>query len=67
MVPRISADDAYTLSNSGRPVIFVDVRNPTAWAESDQKIPGAVRILLESVESRWKELDPKATIITYCT
>ena len=66
-VPRISAEDAYTLFNSARPVVFLDVRNPTAWAESDQKLPAAIRIPLESLESRLNEVNRKATIITYCT
>jgi rhodanese-related sulfurtransferase len=66
-VRRISAGDAYKLFSSGRPVVFLDVRNPTAWAESNQKIPGAVRIPVDQLDSRLNELDRSATIFTYCT
>ena len=66
-IPRMTAVDAYKLFNSGRPVVFVDVRNPKAWAESEQKLPGATRIPLDDLESRLNGLDRKATIVTYCT
>jgi len=63
----MSAREVYELYAAGEPVIFVDVRNPTAWAQSDEKIPRAVRIPLDELPSRLHELDRVATIITYCT
>jgi hypothetical protein len=64
---RISPQDAYKSFNSGQRVLFLDVRNPKAWAESDQKLPGATRIPLDDLESRLNGLDRKATIVAYCT
>ena len=28
----------------GEPLWFVDARNPQAWSESDEKVPGAIRV-----------------------
>jgi rhodanese-related sulfurtransferase len=64
---RIEPRDAYALVASGEPVIFVDTRNPKAWAASDEKVPHAIRIPLDELEARLYELDRGATIISYCT
>jgi len=64
---RISPEEANALVLSGRKAIFLDSRNPTAWAESDAKIPGAVRMPPDEVEKHVPELDKDATIIAYCT
>jgi len=66
---RISPQDAYNLSVSGDPLkfVFIDVRNPKAWAQADQKLPGAIRLTLDELQSRLPELDRNATIVTYCT
>ena len=63
---RKSVEEAKDLSST-QPVIFVDTRNPQAWGKSEEKLPGAVRIPLDELESRIDELDRKANIITYCT
>ena len=64
---RISLEDAHRLWRSGRTIMFIDTRNPKAWATAEEKIPGAVRIPLEEIEAHLNELDRHATIITYCT
>jgi rhodanese-related sulfurtransferase len=64
---RISPEEVNARVLAGEPVVFVDARNPKAWATSDRKIPGAVRIPAEDVSSHLKELDPTSTIVTYCT
>ena len=64
---RISAQKPYSLFSSGRPVVFVDTRNPKAWAESDQKLPKAIRAPLDQLDSHIPEIDRNATVLTYCT
>ena len=64
---RITPEKAKDELDSGRPVTFVDVRNPQAWGTSNEKIPGAVRIPLAEAEQHIGDLDRESTIITYCT
>lgn len=47
--------------------VFVDTRNPQAWADSDVKLPGAVRIPLDEVPARAETLPKERAIVTYCT
>ncbi len=64
--PRISAkelkrrmqNEAFTL---------IDTRNPQAWAESDVKAAGAVRIPLDEFERHLGELPKNKPIVAYCT
>ena len=66
-VSRITADDAYGRYERGEPIIFVDSRNPQAWAKSDKKLPGAVRIPAEDVRTHVGGIPRGHTIVTYCT
>jgi len=34
----------------GEEIVFIDTRNEIAWAESDQKLPGAKRIPADEIE-----------------
>jgi rhodanese-related sulfurtransferase len=64
---RISSEEANALALSGEKVIFLDSRNPTAWGESDRKIPDAIRLGVDEAERYVPEFDKDATIIAYCT
>jgi rhodanese-related sulfurtransferase len=64
---RISPEEAHARGLTGEKVIFFDSRNPTAWAEAGDKIPGSIRIPVDEVEKRLPEFDKDATIIAYCT
>jgi rhodanese-related sulfurtransferase len=64
---RISPEEAYTRAMSVQKVIFLDSRNPTAWGESDRKIPNSIRMPVDEVEKHVPEFDKAATIIAYCT
>ena len=64
---RIPIEEARRLMDSGEPVVFLDVRNPQAWAESDVKLPGAIRIPLDELPARAKELPRRGHVIAYCT
>ena len=64
---RISPEEAYALFLAGEPIIFLDARNPQAWATSAVKLLGAIRMPTNEVESHLGEIDPDGTVIAYCT
>jgi rhodanese-related sulfurtransferase len=64
---KISADEANARVLAGEPIVFIDARNPEAWNESDRKIPGAIRMTADRVESGAGEIQRTATVIVYCT
>ena len=64
---KISPEEANARVLAGEPVQFLDTRNPNAWKSSDRKIPGAIRVPTDDVESHLDEINRDATIVTYCT
>lgn len=64
---RISPDETNARVLAGEPVLFIDARNPKAWANSNRKIPGAIRITPEEIEQHLEEIDETSTVIAYCT
>ncbi|HET8783205.1 MAG TPA: rhodanese-like domain-containing protein [Pyrinomonadaceae bacterium] len=64
---RITVDEVGERMNRGEPFAFVDTRNPTAWAESDQKLPSAIRVPAEEVEQHLDEIPHDRAVVTYCT
>ena len=64
---RITVDEVGERLNRGEPFAFVDTRNPQAWAESDQKLPGAIRVPAGEVDQHLEEIPHDRVIITYCT
>ncbi|HET9786651.1 MAG TPA: rhodanese-like domain-containing protein [Pyrinomonadaceae bacterium] len=66
-VTRITVDEVSERLNRGEQFTFVDTRNPTAWGEADQKLPGAVRVPAEEVDQHVNEIPHDRVVITYCT
>jgi len=64
---RISAEEVNARALAGEPMVFVDARNAKAWAESNRKIPGAIRVRADAAESHLNKIDKTATVIVYCT
>lgn len=63
----ISAADAKERVDRGDGVQFVDARNPTAWSESQVKLPGAIRIPVDGAEAHLDKVPRDSTAIAYCT
>lgn len=63
----LTPSEAKQMLDRGAPIVFVDARNPIAWANSQQKLPGAVRIPVDEVPQHLAELPRGALPITYCT
>lgn len=66
-IPRITVAEAKRLMDLGETVQFVDSRNPTAWAQSDRELPGAVRVPADEIEQHLAELPRDRTLVAYCT
>ena len=63
----LTAAEAKKMLDAGEDIVFVDSRNPVAWEQSSQKLPGAVRIPADEVARHMAALPADATAITYCT
>jgi rhodanese-related sulfurtransferase len=64
---RVTVDEVKARMDRGEPVLFLDTRNPTAWSESEVKLPGALRVPADEVEQHLKEIPHDRAIFTYCT
>ncbi len=64
---RVTVDEVKQRLDRGEQLAFVDTRNPTAWGESDQKLPHAVRVPADDLEQHLDEIPHDRTVITYCT
>jgi len=66
-VQRITVNDLQGLMERGENILFVDTRNPTAWAEADTKLPGAIRVPADAVEEHFADIPRDRLVVTYCT
>jgi len=64
---RITTDEVKERLERGEQFTFVDTRNPTAWGESNQKLPAAVRVPADEVAAHLNEIPKDRAVITYCT
>ena len=64
---RVTVDEVGERMNRGEQFAFVDTRNPTAWGEANEKLPGAIRVPAEEVDQHLDEIPHDRTVITYCT
>jgi rhodanese-related sulfurtransferase len=64
---RVTVDEVIERMNRGEQFTFIDTRNPHAWAESNEKLPGALRIPADEVDKHLSEIPHDRAIITYCT
>ncbi|MDQ3134242.1 MAG: hypothetical protein M3Q76_05445 [Acidobacteriota bacterium] len=64
---RVTVDEVRERIRRGEQFTFVDTRNPKAWGESDQKLPGAIRIPADEVAQHLDEVPHDRAVITYCT
>ena len=62
-----SVDEVKDLLARGRPITFIDARNPIAWGSSKVKLPGAIRVPLDEVDRLLPHLPRDRQLIVYCT
>jgi membrane protein DedA with SNARE-associated domain len=66
-VPRIEADSLHEKLASGESAVVVDLRNNSAYMNSLQILPGAIRIPPADFERKVDSLPRERDIIFYCT
>lgn len=66
-ITRIGAVAVREMLEGGEHVVFVDARVPEAWARSDVKLPGAIRVPPDDVAAHRDEIPQDYAVITYCT
>jgi rhodanese-related sulfurtransferase len=64
---RITTDEVKERLERGEEFAFLDTRNPTAWADSDKKLPNAIRVPAEELAQHLNEIPKDRAVITYCT
>lgn len=64
---RMTVDELRRRTQAGEDLTIIDVRNPTAWAESDTMIPEAIRIPLDQVEESLPRIPRTRPVVAYCT
>lgn len=64
---RISVDDVKKRMQAGEDFVFIDTRNPQAWAESDVTLPNAIRVPVDDFEEYLNEIPKNKSLVTYCT
>ena len=53
---RVTVTEVQERMQRGEPFAFVDTRNPNAWGESNEKLPGAIRVPADEVAQHPDEI-----------
>ena len=64
---RIAVDDLRKRMEAGEDFVFLDSRNPQAWAQSDVKLPEAIRVPLDSLDDNLAKIPKDKPSVAYCT
>jgi len=64
---RITVDDLRKRMEKGEDFVVIDTRNPQAWAESEGKLPEAIRVTSDNLEQTLSNIPKDKPIVTYCT
>jgi len=64
---RIQIGELRKRMESGEGIVFVDTRNPQAWAQSDVMLPRAIRVPIDDLDKHLYEIPKNKAIVAYCT
>jgi rhodanese-related sulfurtransferase len=64
---KITVEELRKRMEAGEEFVFLDVRNPEAWAESEAMVPNAIRVPLDRLEEKLPYIPKERNIVTYCT
>jgi rhodanese-related sulfurtransferase len=64
---RITAEEMKRRMDAGEDFTVIDVRNPQAWAESDTKIPRAIRVAMDELDQKLPGIPKNKPLVAYCT
>lgn len=65
--PRITVQELKRRMDAGEDFTVIDVRSPTAWAQTDTVIPGAIRIPADKLEENLPRIPKNRPAVAYCT
>ncbi len=65
--PRITVQELKRRMDAGEDFTVIDVRNPTAWAQTDTVLPGAIRIPADKLEENLPRIPKNRPAVAYCT
>ncbi len=65
--PRITVDDLRKRMEAGEDFVLIDTRNPQAWAQSEVKLPEAIRVPLDNLDESLPKIPKDKPIVAYCT
>jgi rhodanese-related sulfurtransferase len=51
----------------GEDFVVIDTRNPQEWANSEQKIPEAIRVSADDIDQALSRIPKDKPIVAYCT
>jgi len=64
---RITIDELYQLMEAGAAPVIIDVRTVSAEALDPQRIPGALHVPRDAVDTRLKAVERDREVVVYCT
>ena len=64
---RISPAEVKRRIDAGERVTLLDSRAPAQWAASPTKLPDAIRVPLDEIESHLGEIPRDGLVVAYCT
>jgi rhodanese-related sulfurtransferase len=64
---RVTVEEVRKRMEKGEPFTFIDTRNPQAWSEAQETLPGAIRVPADEVDSHLLEIPHNRVVITYCS
>ena len=64
---RIKVDEVQRRMQAGEKFTFIDTRNPQAWGQSREKLPGAIRLTADASDESLKKIPKHKPIVAYCT
>jgi rhodanese-related sulfurtransferase len=64
---RITVDELRKRMEAGEHFTIIDTRNPQAWAQSKEKLPGAIRVTSDTLDQSISKIPKEEPIVTYCT
>jgi rhodanese-related sulfurtransferase len=64
---RITVEELKKKMQAGEEFVFIDTRNPQAWAQSDRKVRNAIRLAAGNLEESTSEIPKDKAVVAYCT
>ena len=66
-VERITVDELKAKIAKNEPVTIIDDRSEDSFESSETQIKGSIRMTVDQIQSRLKEIPRDREIVTYCT